>query len=402
MLSGLLGPKRVYFLLMLCYAGLAVGMPFNKVVLSLSTMLSALIVLLDFDRKTYAARIRESLPAKFLLLFLAFHLLSALWTSNFQYFFFDLNAKLPFYAIPLVLVLKPLESKRDYLLIFGLFLSSVAFFTCWNFIAHFTWGKDEFSEMRAMSRFISHIRFGLMIVLAIVLCVFWLIRNDLKKKWLPLILLLWFLVYTYFSEVFSAYAILLGVALIGLLFAIQRGRYRRLMNFSFLALLGMVIAFAVYTVISFRQQHIKPKASELPRKTPEGFYYFHDLGSNAFINGNHVYSYICDPELQREWSNVSSYDLRDTNRFGYEHYYILIQYMSSKGLHKDAAGFRKLTKNDIRRIEQGHHLSSEAEVGFMNRFHSLIDEFTDDEPNGKTLLQRVEFLKTGERIFSKN
>ncbi|MCE3296606.1 MAG: hypothetical protein K0R65_2320 [Crocinitomicaceae bacterium] len=402
MLSGLLGQKRVYFIFLLCYAALAFGLPFNKVVLSLATLLSALLVLLDFDRKAYAERIRENLPVQLLLFFLGFHLLSALWTANFTYFFFDLNAKLPFYVIPLVLVLKPLESKRHYLLIFGIFLASVAFFSAWNFMAYFAWNKDEFSDTRGMSQFISHIRFGLMIVLSIVLCLFWIIRRELKYKWLAFVLIAWFLVYTYFSEVFSSYAILFGVALIGLLFAIQRGRYRRLMNFSFLALLGGTLFFVVYTVISFKQQHIKPKAEDLPEKTKEGFYYLHDLSSNAFINGHHVYSYICAPELDREWEKHSDYTLRDTNRFGYEHYYILVQYMTSKGLKKDAEGFSKLTSADIRRIEEGHHLSSEAEVGFMNRFHSLIDEFTDDDPNGKTVLQRVEFLKTGMRIFKKN
>lgn len=402
MLSGLLGQKRVYFLLLLCYSALAFGLPLNKVVLSLATMLSALIVLLDFDRKAYAGRIRENTPVKLLLLFLGFHLLSALWTTNFDYFLFDLNAKLPFYAIPLVLVLKPLESKRDYWLIFGFFLAAVAFCSVWNFVSYFGWRKSEFSDTRDMSRFISHIRFGLMVVFAIVLCAFWLLHRELRYKWLALSLICWLLVYTYFSEVLSSYAILLGVAVIGLLFAIQRGRYRKLMNFTFLGLLSALVIFAAFTVVSFRQQHIKPKAQDLPRKTSGGFYYFHDLSSNAFINGHHVYSYICDPELSREWEKVSRFDLRDTNRFGYEHYYILIQYMTSRGLRKDAEGFGHLTENDIRRIEQGHHLSSEAEVGFMNRFHALIDEFTDDDPNGKTVLQRVEFLKTGFAIFSKN
>lgn len=402
MLSGLLGQKRVYLLLLLCYAALAAGLPLNKVVLSLGTMLSALLVLLDFDRKAYAARIRESGPLKLLLLFLGFHLLSALWTTNFDYFLFDLNAKLPFYALPLVLVLKPLENKRDYLLIFGVFLVAVAFCSVWNFVSYFSWRKSEFSDMRDMSRFISHIRFGLMVVFAMVLCAFWLLRRELKYKWLALALVCWLLLYTYFSEVFSSYAILLGVALLGLLFAIQRGRYHRLMNLSLLGLVSAVLAFAIFTIISFQQQHIKPAAEGLPRKTSEGFYYFHDLSSNAFINGHHVYSYICDPELTREWEKVSDFKLRDTNRFGYEHYYILIQYMTSKGLKKDAKGFNQLTENDIRRIEQGHHLSTEAEVGFMNRFHTLIDEFTDDDPNGKTVLQRVEFLKTGMRIFQKN
>ncbi|MGV3631112.1 MAG: O-antigen ligase family protein [Bacteroidota bacterium] len=402
MLSGLLGQKRVYFLLLLCYAALAFGLPFNKVVLSLATMLSALIVLLDFDRKAYAARIRENAPIKLLLLFLAFHLLSALWTTNFTYFLFDLNAKLPFYVIPLVLVLKPVVNKRDYLLIFGVFLASVAFFSAWNFISYFVWRKSEFSDMRDMSRFISHIRFGLMIVFGIVLCVFWLIRQELRHKWIALLLICWFLTYTYFSEVFSSYAILLGILIIALLFAIQRGRYRKLMNLAFLGLMGFVVAFVVFTFISFRQQHIKPKAEDLPEKTAEGYYYLHDLSSNSFINGHHVYSYICDPELTREWEKVSRFRLRDTNRFGYEHYYILIQYMTSKGLKKDAQGFSRLTENDIRRIEQGHHVSFEAEVGFMNRFHTLIDEFTDDDPNGKTVLQRVEFLKTGMHIFQKN
>lgn len=399
MLSRLLGEKQLDRIVLLCYLAMAFGLPFNKVVLSLATMLSALIVLLDFDGKSYAQRIRECRPLQFLLFFLGFHLLSVFWTSNLDYFLFDLNAKLPFYAIPLIMVLKPVKEKSHYRLIFAVFLGSVAFFSAWNFITYFLWHKNEFSDMREMSRFISHIRFGLMLVFGVLLCVFWLIDRELKAKIIPVILMTWFLIYIYFSEVFSAYGILTAVLLIGILLAIQRGRYRKLLNFTFLVVVGAFIGFAVFTVDSYRKQHVKSKVEDLPERTREGFFYFHDLSSNAFINGNHVYSYISDPELYREWAKVSSYDLRDTNRFGYQHYYILIQYMTSKGLRKDAEGFRQLSTEDIRRIERGHHLSSEAEVGLLNRFHSLMDEFTNDDPNGKTVLQRIEFLKAGMRIF---
>jgi O-antigen ligase len=76
--------------------------------------------------------------------------------------------------------------------------------------------------------------------------------------------------------------------------------------------------------------------------------------------------------------------------------------MTSKGLTKDAVGLKKLSKSDIKNIELGKHKYNDDEDGIEVRIRTLFNEFRDDNPNGKTILQRIEHLKAGSNIYQKN
>lgn len=402
MLSGLIGEKLTYRIIFIAYLALAIALPFNKVVLSLATLLSVLVVLLDFNLKNYTHLILKNRIILLLFVFLLLHLLSFFWSENHTYFLKDLNSKLPFYVLPLVLVLKPIESKSHCLILFGTFIASVLFFSIYNFTTYFAYTKTLVDDIRLMSQFISHIRFGLMLVFCIALCLFWLNSESLKYKWIPLMLIPWFTFYIYTSEVFSSYLALFGVLMVAGFLKILNSRKRKLGLFVYFIAIGICILSLLFLVYYVQRNNILPKQSELELKTKEGNLYTHDLSTRYFINGHHVYSYICGFELIREWSQVSKYNLLDTNEIGYQHYYILVQYMTSKGLRKDAEGFKKLNEKDIQKIEAGIHNYKEEKYGFLNRITILVNEFSDNDPNGKTVQQRLEFLKTGINIYKKN
>ncbi|MFN5416536.1 MAG: O-antigen ligase family protein [Flavobacteriia bacterium] len=402
MLSRILGQTFVYKIIIFLYAAIAFALPYSKVVLSLATILLVLICLLELDINLYKNRIKESKIIQILVLFLLIHLLSFLWSKDVAYFLKDLNSKLPLYAIPLVLIFQPIQNRKDYYWILGTFLFSIFGFSVWNFIRFFIIDFNEFRDVRDMSQFLSHIRFGLMLVFGIAICFVWLKSKTLKFKFIPVILIFWFLIYTYFAEVFAAYLSLFGVFIIAFFIFISQFKKNKLyLKLSIGLLFGLLVAASFILSISFEENKI-PKLSDLPIKTKEGNLYRHDLQTKKFINGHHVYSCYSDHELIREWNNVSKYDVRDTNKFGYEHYYILIQYMASKGLKKDAEDFKKLSEKDIANIESGKTNFLAENYGLMNRIQTIKDEFSDSDPNGKTLMQRIEYVKTGLQIFKQN
>lgn len=402
MLSRLLGESFVYKIVLFLYAVIAFALPYNKVALSLATILLALICVLDFNKQEYKLHFKSNRVIQLLLLFLIFHLLSFFWSSNLNYFLKDLNAKLPIYIIPFILIFKPLKAKKDYFLLFGVYLFSITFFSIWNFINFFFIHFDEFEDLRNMSPFTSHIRFGLMLVFGIVLASYWLISKELKFKFLAFILLIWFLIYTYYAEVFSAYLALTITLAVAFFIWISSFKHKRILKFGTLLVYSLLILVGFIFFKQFLKGNEIPKLSELPVKTSEGNYYTHDLSTRQFINGTYIYSNVCEVELFREWNKASKKDVLDTNRFGYVNYYILIQYMASKGLKKDAQGFRKLTALDIKNIENGRVNYLSENYGFWNRLQSLKDEFSDNNPNGKTLKQRFEYSKAGLQIFKQN
>ncbi len=401
MLSRLLGEKRVYSILVLAYSALAVGITFNKVILSLATILLFTLVLFDFDFKKYAQAIRQNIIIQVLLLFLVVHIFSFFWSENISYFLKDLNSKLPFYTIPLVFILKPLKSKKDLFLIFALFLTSLTVISAFNFISYYSWRKIAYDDIRNLSFFISHIRFGLMIIFGLVLSIFWLKSAELKYKTIPIVLIIWFLTYTYFSEVFSSYLALVGMLLVSLFYQIKFSSKKRI----YLILLSVIFLFSFFLAYKIsndlNKNSRKPLQSELKVITANGNLYEHDLNSNHFINGNFVFVNICRPELLKEWYKVSKVRISDYNVNSHKYYYLL-KYMASKGLTKDSLGFQSLNKSDIHNIEQGITNFKDEEEGFLNRINTLKNEFSDNDPNGKTILQRVEYLKAGFSIFKKN
>ncbi|MES2588271.1 MAG: O-antigen ligase family protein [Bacteroidota bacterium] len=399
MLSRFLGEKNVYKILLLAYSALAIGLAFNKIVLSLATLLIAAICLFDFNLEKYKKAIQGNKIIQVFLLFLFLHLLSFFWSENTAYFLKDLNSKLPFYAIPLVFVLKPLQAKKELYFIFGLFLLSLTIISAINFISYYGWRKTEYDNIRNLSLFLSHIRFGLMLIFGMVLTFFWLKSKELTWKIIPLVLMIWFLVYTYFSEVFSCYLALFGVLIFALLYQIRFSRHKKKYIVSFSVFILAIFSLVFYFFYS--NENIKPKLSELPEVTANGNIYEHDLSTNHFINGNFVFSHICKPELLKEWYKVSDLKISDYNVNDY-HYYDLLQYMTSKGLTKDSLGFQSLTKEDVAKIERGIHNYKDEKEGFFSRMKTLKDEFSDSNPNGKTILQRIQYLKAGFTIFKKS
>jgi hypothetical protein len=163
----------------------------------------------------------------------------------------------------------------------------------------------------------------------------------------------------------------------------------------------ITISCAIYYFLIDSNTIPYPKINE---KTALGNHYDFVANKSTRINGTPVYTYICGYELKEEWSKKSTKGIFEINPSGYENYYILIQYLASKGyLKKDAETFNKLTVHDIKNIESGiNNCCPSQSRGLLNRLIKLREEFYEQDPNGKTIKQRFEYVKAGYSIFIKH
>ncbi|MBI2258488.1 MAG: O-antigen ligase family protein [Flavobacteriia bacterium] len=402
MISKYWSVEKVQVLLLIGLCFFAFGLSFSKIILSLSTIYLSLITLLEWDKKKYWNAFKSNAAFSILLLFISFHFLNYFWTDNTEFFWKDINIKMSFYALPFVFLFnQTLEKKHIHIVLYcflsGLFLSSLI-----NFIHYFVYTSQ--TDFREMSIFLSHIRFGLMMSIGVSVSIYLMFFNEKKHRIFFIFLILWFLIYIYFSEVISAYISILISAVFYFCYYLHTKWNKKIVLLFLGFLLVLITSITFYYIQKIKvleSKIIYPKTNEL---TIKGNQYESFPTNKTMVNGTPVYTYICKKELEEEWCKVSDQNLHAQNSNGYVTYYILLQYMSSKGyLKKDAQHFKKLSKKDIKNIEKGiYNCCVDKSYGMINRLQDIKREWNDNDPNGKTIRQRIEYFKVALHLFTNN
>jgi hypothetical protein len=161
-----------------------------------------------------------------------------------------------------------------------------------------------------------------------------------------------------------------------------------------------------YLLISLKKSHVAFDISSINKdeKTKSGNPYYHCFECDETENGNPVYIYINEAELEQTWNERSKIRFNDFDRKGNQLKYTLIRYLSSKGLRKDKEGVLALNQQDIQAIENGVANVSYNKTGSLwIRIRKTIDELklyqSGKNPSGSSLIQRLEFWKAGFSIF---
>lgn len=407
MLSKKIGANAYRFLILLGYFALAFGLPFNKVVLSIATIWLVLFTLLEADFKTYATRIKHEKASWFLLALFGFQLLSFLWSDNLSFAGADLNAKLPLLLIPLVFCTQNPLTKKETSLLLVTFLGSVLFFSIYNWTAFaWSWGNRTYDDIRGMSLFISHIRFALMVSFSALIALYFAIFSTVNfaVRFGLFLIFGWFSFYTYYSEVLSGLLTLSGASVFCLIFFAFKQRKKWLTLATTTLILLFVGGFSTVIYFLMQPQPLKIDLKNLPLNTALGNPYYHDYTSvDLQENGYPIYCFVQTNELREAWNNRSTYTLDSIDQKGQLIHGTILRYMTSKGLTKDAAGVAKLTNEDIANIERGIPSVLNLKGGLENRFRSLKAEISNPtDPNGSSILERLEYWKTGLSIWKKN
>ncbi len=378
---------------------LAAGISSNKVLMSIGTIWLISNLVLEGSFRTYVTNIRGNRPVQWLLIFCLVHVAALTYTSDMAEAAHDFRVKLPLLVIPLSLAAKPLISRRKTDILMCVFVASLVVTSTINYLMYAGLiGNRNFDDIRGMSLFGSHIRYGILVSLGAAVCVYLAIRRTLH----PLLFIaaaIWLTFYTFYSEIISGFASLLA-CLLTILFIVA---YRRHRWISW-GLTALVIAGAVFLVsFLWPPKKVHYELSDLPEKTVNGNPYKHDLRLVAYEDGQPIFVMISDQELDREWAKVSHLSLDSTDGKGQRLRGTLIRYMASKGLTKDSLGFQGLTTDDIRHIENGVPSVKYLRPGILGRLETIRYQLDNNtNPNGHSLLQRIAYWKAALGIISEH
>ena len=393
--------QHIYYLLLLLFA---VALPTSKA--AINVLGGALFVnwILEWNWKEKWALLKENrLSLVFGLFFLAFAY-GFISTDDVSVSLRAWVSKIPF-LLPIVIATteKPDLKRQKFLMLTFSITVTVA-----SVMSLIILQINGYQNIRECGLFISHIRFSICAVLAILMN-FLLAKQiyeeeqlDKRKHlmaWLNIAMAVWCVVYLFVIQVFTGIILLflfVCIILAYYLFARQHVfKGKRWIIGGGCVLLLFVVGWFIYVTIDYFH-YDKMQEKSLPVLTAAGNPYVHDV--NSYVeNGHKVGLFVCEEELRASWQQRSAmpYDsVRQT----------LIRYLNSKGQTKDAAGVSAMSNTDVHRVESGMANVAYAErIGLRRMLYPTYFCFTLYERDGiffnSSVLQRVELWKNSWVVF---
>jgi hypothetical protein len=211
-------------------------------------LMGVLNLILDGHFKQYFRRWTENRLLHFVLLFYFFCWLSLLWSANLWEGLDQLRRLTTLLLLPLIITAKPLPQPRKIKGLLSIFLAAVVITSLVNSIAfHFFAKQLELIDIRQMSLFGSHIRFGILVAFA-----FSIVLERIKENKWHFLLLFWLAFYTYESQVLTGY-----LALFIILFGQLIWRYYLKEKFIQIYLLLGAVVISVGSMVFYLSKPIE-------------------------------------------------------------------------------------------------------------------------------------------------
>ncbi|MEO6304055.1 MAG: O-antigen ligase family protein, partial [Bacteroidia bacterium] len=337
------------------------------------------------------------------------HLIGMLYTQNINDGLTDLRIKLPLLFLSgLLFSSKPIDAKEFKVLLYC-FLAGSFVNTAWCLIYSFILHTTDVA--RNASRFMSHIRLGLYLNVAVACCVYFISLHEKKiHKFLFSLLLVYFVFAMYALGLASGLVNFLILCTFGLIvFLLKQKTYIKVIS------LLVIIAFGLYThnflnsVLSAQSQTQTTENNIPHRVSSTGKLYLNYNDTKQKENGNYVFINIENIELKNEWQKrfpADSFNYMPTlHNIG--RYQVLLRYMASKGLNKDSTGLTKLSAEDLKNIQANITNYKYHEWSFLHKrvyeFLWEYDEFMNERNiNGHSLTMRLYFWKAAAFLIKQN
>lgn len=334
------------------------------------------------------------------------HLLGLIHTMDLQRGLDDIRIKIPLLLLPLVFFTTSPLTKSELNLVLKFFIAGVVVSALWCLFYYYS---HELTDIRKASRFMSHIRFGLFINLAIAVLVYFFQETERLKYKLGICLILVFLI-----AVMIVLSLVTGLVMLAIIFGacLFYTTLKQQATYKVLGLTAMIVIvfFAFYFFKSEWKQfnYVSGDAANSQKKESySGRAYFNpDTANKHKENGYYIAYNLQYDELHSQWPLRSKLPVYGKDKKGGKIIWTLIRYLSSKGLTKDSVGMASLSQRDIINIENGvtNYLYADASP-IANRLHELFWEYRDykqgSNPSGNTLLMRMEFWKAGVYIIKR-
>tara|TARA_B110000046_G_scaffold180594_2_gene211461 strand:+ start:73 stop:1629 length:1557 start_codon:yes stop_codon:yes gene_type:complete len=381
---------------------LTVGIALSNVLMSIGAIWIISNWLIEADFNSYWQKLKEKKTVWLVVAIYFFLAISLLWSDDIAYGFKDLRVKLPFIVIPVVLATSAPLSKKHFHFLLYVFLGIIFYTSVYNYI-RYNYVLENVYDIREMSVFISHVRFAILLNFALFICIYLIY----KKKFNPIIWIIlfgWFLFYLYKSQIINGYILFMVLSLFTVFYFIYKLRSKKLkITITALVLLaGLSVGFFAYSTIQKLNTCKHVSFSELDLYTVNGNPYYHDTLDTQLENGVFVWLYVSQEEMNQEWANRSEIPYDSLDNIGQPMFGTLMRFLTSKNLRKDSVGISALTDADIQSIENGQ-TSVQLNQGLMTRLSAFLMEYRiyseGGDPNGHSLIQRVEHLKAAVGII---
>jgi len=437
-------PKKIVLYLFYVAVGLMlIFLPFSNYMMSVSQFGLVGVFILHgikrqevadfFENHSGASRVLLFIPAGFIWIFRAlgrnfreffkadnapawvfasiylFHVAGLIFTTDFDYAWRDLRIKLPILLMPLLLSTTCVMDRKGFR--FMMYLFTAAVFTG-TLVSTYHYLTGNFTDSREISRFISHIRFSLLIDMAIFILAYMVLKKSDIPKWPKIVMAaiaLWMVAFLVLAAFMTGLVILLVTAAILVFYLVLVKQRLALRLVTIAGVVAMfIIAFFYLRSIERAVNHINAvDVNTLEKTTKLGNPYWHDLSNPQTENGFYVWHYVATDELRKAWNLRSNFGYDGKDKAGQEIRYTIIRFLTSKGLRKDADGVSKLTDKEVAQIEGG--VASTVYLERSNLYVRVYKIFWEyrryqetQNPSGHSVMQRIEFWKTARAIIKSN
>ncbi len=335
------------------------------------------------------------------------HIIGLFWTSNLAAGWDDVKTKAPVLSLALsMFCAKPLSKKELQMVLLGFLLGSFTN-TLWCLLYSFVLHQNE--TIRNASRFMSHIRLGLFLNMAILVSL-WLafhLRRGIYQTGL-------YILAAYFVAALWALGLASGIVnfivLSFIILSIVIFRLRLVYKFvAILLLIGSVVVISNYLKGIWKAQFVAQKVPVNVRQdySPSGRIYYHG-DPDQLENGHYVHLNLQPLELQMAWKKIFP---ADSFSFEAQHnikrYDVLIRYLASKGLNKDSVGVSLLNETDRENIRNGVVNYQYPDWSYLHRrTYELVNEADEylnrRQVNGHSLTMRLYFWTAGWQVVTQH
>lgn len=383
---------------------IAVGLSLSKPLIGIGQGILGFAWILEGNLWSKTQTFFKSKLAWALIAYYVLTLFGLLYTSDYDFALDDVRRKLPLFVLPFVLFSKSFN-KKEIKLIFSVYVAAIVASSSWSIFVKLGGLGIEITDVRDLSRFNSHIRFGLEICLAIFGASYYWYESISKKERLGWsVVIVWLLAFMVIISLITGLVVLTITSFL-LAFILGYKAPNKIMKLAFYIIPLLIISIGG---IKFWNQYHDFNKEVIPLEektfTPYGSIYFHDENNLSKENGYYVWKNYCWDEIEDAWSKRSNISLKSNDAKGQNITSTLMRFLTSKGVYKDKEAVENLTEDEVIAIEKGitnYKLLNMSPL--EKRMYDIFWEYDNykkgGDYNGSSLIMRLEYWKTSIQIF---
>jgi hypothetical protein len=386
-------------------------LPTSIALLSCAAVTLLIVWILTGEYKAKWNRLIHNKSALLLISIPVLYLAGLCFTHNFSVGLQEFNKSLYWFIFAFVLGSSSPVSYRATCRLFGIYIFVVSVAAGFALLKLLFLENLNFFDFRQVT-WIDHIPFSYQIAFVIWLIFYFIFHENLSwvKKFVLFFLIVLLTITLFSLKSFTGYLYFGVMTFTALLLLIWQTK-KKLLKFTYLGLLILVTVFPIIYIYHCVQKfyNITEYYPDTIKKfTSAGNRYEHDFNNKMKENGNYVCLFLCEEELAPLWNAHSEKKYNSKTSGGYSLSTVIIRYMTSKGLTKDAEGFAQLSQKDIESIqhENPNYIYAENRLSVYPRIYETIWEIDlykiYKDPNGKTFSQRIEQALLAGNIIKNN